>query len=178
MLQSLKPAHEAPASAKRCTAERLSALSPVIGHEEHSPARQLDSIATHAMEQSASSPVSHQDIIKIADASPYIEHDGGSSVSQTDTKDAVASPGQTGMCWLHTYYGVLVECMHNKLRIACSSCSCRLGVVPELLYWFRRAEHSWRCRWRSTNSSSLVFVLDLAFRFYGRLSMAPDKLRV
>lgn len=87
-----------PASAERRTAEWLSALSPVIEHEEHSPAGQLDSIAAHVVEQGASSPVSQD--AETADASPAIEYDGRISVSQVDTRHADASPRQPGMCYL------------------------------------------------------------------------------
>lgn len=86
-----------PASAERRTAEWLSALSPVIEHEEHNLAGQLDSVAAHIVEQGASSPVS-QDDTTTADASPAIEPDRRSSFRQTNTRDANAIPGQTGMC--------------------------------------------------------------------------------
>lgn len=83
-----------PASAERRTTEWLTALSPVIEHEEHSPAGHLDSKAAQLVEHDVRSPVS---LVNSAATDASVEHSKRSPGTWPDDRDADASPDETGV---------------------------------------------------------------------------------
>lgn len=85
-----------PASAERRTAEWLTALSPVMEHEEHSPLGPHDSMTAHVVEHAARSPVSQGDTAA-TDASPVVELGACSPGTQPDARHADTSPHATGV---------------------------------------------------------------------------------
>ena len=84
-----------PASAERRTAEWLTALSPVMEHEEFSPVGHLDSRAAQVVEHDAHSSVSRVDSA-VTDASPAVEHGKRSPGTWPDARDADSIPDETG----------------------------------------------------------------------------------
>lgn len=85
-----------PASAERRTAEWLTALSPVMEHEEHSPVDHLGSRAAQVVEHDACSTVSQVDSA-VAGASPAVEHDKRSPGTRPDARHADGSPDESGV---------------------------------------------------------------------------------
>ena len=95
-----------PASAERRTAEWLTALSPVMEREEHSPLGHPDSTASRVAEHDAHSPVSQIESSAAAVDASSVDERG--KLSPGSASHADACPRATGVHQLdspHTFFG-------------------------------------------------------------------------